>query len=132
MAKLLKLRWLSDPTGLARRDRQSCDYSAYIPDSLVSREVSLNGDVAADITDAESDVRALNSQTGALTNTEVLARLLLRAESVASSHIEGLEIGGRRLLRSEAERALGRHSGDVTANEVLGNISAMEWAVEQI
>ncbi len=32
-----------------------------------------------------------------LSNTEALARLLLRAESAASSRIEGLEIGGRRI-----------------------------------
>jgi Fic family protein len=89
----------------------------------------LDGQVAADVTDAESDIRALNTMTGALTNTEALARLLLRAESVASSHIEGLQVGGRRLLRSEVEREIGVKTTDVTAIEVLGNIEAMEWAI---
>jgi Fic family protein len=54
-----------------------------------------------------------------------LARILLRAESVASSKIEGLEVGARRLLRAEAARGLGDPSSDVTALEVLGNIDAM-------
>ncbi|MDA8358833.1 MAG: hypothetical protein M0Z95_21625 [Actinomycetota bacterium] len=44
--------------------------------------------------------------------------------SVASSRIEGLEIGARRLLRAEAERGLGDDPSDVTAVEVLGNIDA--------
>ena len=61
---------------------------------------------------------------------EVLARLLLRAESVASSHIEGLSVGPRRLLRAEAARQMGAATQDVTAEEVLGNIEAMRWAIE--
>jgi Fic family protein len=65
----------------------------------------------------------------ALADTEALARLLLRAESVASSKIEGLEVGGRRLLRAEAASELGEDARDVTATEVLGNIQAMTWAL---
>lgn len=51
------------------------------------------------------------------------------AEAVASSHIEGLQIGGRRLLRAEAADVLGEVTTDVTAAEVLGNIDAMDHAV---
>ena len=65
-----------------------------------------------------------------LADTEAIGRLLLRAESVASSHIEGLVVGGGRLLRAEAARAMGATVGDVTAEEVLGNIEATSWAVE--
>jgi Fic family protein len=56
--------------------------------------------------------------------------LLLRAECVASSQIEGLEVGGRRLLRAEAAREAGVPAEDITAEEVLGNIEAMRWAVD--
>jgi Fic family protein len=129
MAEYISKRWFSDPTGMTRRDRKGCFYNSYVPDSLMGREITLDGQVAADITDAESSVRAINTMTGALTNTEALARLLLRAESVASSHIEGLQVGGRRLLRSEIEREIGLQPNDVTAIEVLGNIEAMEWAI---
>lgn len=62
----------------------------------------------------------------------MLARILLRAESVASSRIEGLEIGGRRLLRAEAARGFGEPSTDVTAVEVLANIDAMVRATELV
>jgi Fic family protein len=56
----------------------------------------------------------------------------LRAESVASSRIEGLEIGARRLLRAEAVRSLPEQSADLTATEVLGNIDAMLYGVDHI
>ena len=65
----------------------------------------------------------------ALGSTEALARLLLRAECVASSRIEGLEVGARRLLRADAARTLGDPVSDVTAAEVLANIDAMSWGL---
>jgi Fic family protein len=91
--------------------------------------VSLDGSVAADVTDAEAAIVRLNERATALVDTEALARLLLRAESVASSKIEGLEVGPRRLLEAEAARQLGEPASDVTAAEVLGNIEAMVYAV---
>jgi Fic family protein len=61
-----------------------------------------------------------------------MARLLLRAEAVASSRIEGLEVGGRRLLKADLARRLEDGRQDVTATEVLNNIEAMHWAVETL
>ena len=91
-----------------------------------------DGDVAADVADAEAALVRLDATAGALADTEALARLLLRAEAVASSRIEGLEVGGRRLLRAQAAHQLGEDPRDVTAVEVLGNIEAMLWAVEAV
>ncbi|MEO5837348.1 MAG: Fic family protein [Acidimicrobiales bacterium] len=130
MSKLVTRRWVTDYTsGLPRRDRASCSYKAYVPDHLVGRPVRLDGDVAADVADAEAAVTRFDAKAAALADTEALARLLLRAESVASSKIEGLEVGGRRLLLAEAATALGEDARDVTATEVLGNIRAMTWAL---
>jgi Fic family protein len=130
MSKVVKLRWEGDyASGLPRRDRASCDYEAYVPDPLIGRPIRLDGGVAADVADAEAAVARFNGTALALADTEALARLLLRAESVASSKIEGLEIGGRRLLRAEAAAALGEDAGDVTATEVLANVQAMTWAL---
>ncbi len=130
MSKVLKRRWRSElASGLPRRDRASCDYGAYLPDPLVGRAVRLDGDVAADVADAEAAIARFDAKATALADTEALARLLLRAESVASSRIEGLEVGGRRLLRAEAAHSLGDEVNDVTAVEVLGNIQAMSWAI---
>jgi hypothetical protein len=61
----------------------------------------MDGEVAADVADAERATSAFNEKAPALVDTEALARLLLRAEAVASSQIERLEVGGRRLMRAK-------------------------------
>ena len=132
MSTVVRTRWNSDHTGTSRRDNRDCDYEAYVPDPLMGRPLRIDADVAADITDAEVAIHRLNAEATSLVDTESLARLLLRAESVASSRIEGLEIGPRRLLRAEAARALGDDPSDVAAVEILGNIDAMAFAIEQV
>ena len=132
MASLEERRWAGDAAGLTRRDRRPCTYAVYLPDRLVGRRFVLDGDVAADVGDAEAALLKLDASAAALAGTDALARLLLRAESVASSRIEGLEVGGRRLLRADAARQLGEASRDVTALEVLGNIDAMAWGVDAV
>ena len=132
MATLERRRWTGDFSGPTRRDRQPCDYDVYLPDRLSGRNFSLDGEVAADVADAETALTRLDASSVALADSEALAQLLLRAESVASSRIEGLEIGARRLLRADAARRLGIEPRDVTAREILGNIDAMTWAVDTI
>ena len=108
MAQLVERIWkATGQTELPRRDRTSCTYHVYVPDFLAGRSFQLDGEVAADVADAEAAVLRLNMQARALRDTEALARLLLRSESVASSRIEGLEIGARRLLQAESALALG-------------------------
>src|SRR5262249_54120613 len=108
MAKVIRRHWVSDAgTGLSRRDRLSCDYEAYLPDTLCGRSIVLSGQTAADVADAERAIAVLDTEAATLADTEAFARILLRAESVASSRIEGLEVGARRLLRAEAAIGLG-------------------------
>jgi Fic family protein len=121
-----------EASGLPRRDRQGCDYEAYVPDPLVGRSITLDGPTAADVADAEAAVARLNLEARTLIDSEALARLLLRAEAVASSKIEGLEVGGRRLLRAQEARRIGDEPGDVIAIEVLNNIEAMAWAIDNL
>jgi Fic family protein len=109
-----------------------CEYEAYVPDHLLNRSIKLDGSVAAEVAEAEAAIARLDEVAGAMSNTEALARLLLRAESVASSKIEGLEVGPRRLLRADAARALGEPDTDVTAAELLGTIDAMAFAIQSI
>jgi Fic family protein len=59
-----------------------------------------------------------------------LARLLLRTESIASSKVEGMQVGVRELARAEARLESGGKAGPI-ALEVLGNIDAMEVAVHE-
>lgn len=133
MAQVVRRHWQSDSSaGLSRRDRQSCEYEAYVPDQLTGRAIALDGAVAADVADAEAAIARLDREARTLIDTEALARLLLRAESVASSRIEGLEIGPRRLLEAEMARTLGLGPTDVTAADVLGNIDAMVFALGSV
>ena len=132
MAVYEQRRWESDATGLTRRDRRPCNYDVYLPDPLAGRRFVLDGSTAADVADAEAELVRLNTSAEALADTESLARLLLRAESVASSRIEGLDVGGRRLLHADAARQTGQAPRDVTAEEVLGNIDAMVWGIESV
>jgi len=131
MAHFVDRYWVSDGSGATRRERQSCEYRAYVPDTLCGRSFSFEGTVAADVADAEAAILRLNASPVALADTEALARLLLRAEAVASSRIEGLEVGARRLLRADAVRGDRPAPGhDMTAEEVLGNIDAMVHALD--
>ena len=132
MASLQQRTWSGDSTGITRRDRRPCTYEAYLPDQLQGRIFSIDGDAAAEVTRAETALARLDATGNALANSEALARLLLRAESVASSRIEGLEVGGRRLLRADAAQRHGMGPRDVTSREVLGNIDAMTWAVDSV
>lgn len=134
MAELVKARWaaVEAGSGLPRRARQGCDYEAYVPDRLVGRAWTLQGDTAADVADAERAVERLQREARSLADSEAVARLLLRAEAVASSRIEGLEVGSRRLLKAQLALGLGDDPRDVTATEVLGNVEAMRWATETV
>lgn len=118
--------------GLPRAYRREGRYRAFEPDRLVGREFSFGAGVAADIADAERAAARFDLSASALSNTEALARILLRAESVASSRIEGLEISPQRLLRADAARAEGEVPTDATAAEVLANVDAMMYAVESV
>ncbi len=130
MASHLRKRWEAQFQGPSRRDRLGCDYNAYLTDPVVGWDLSIPANVAADIADAETAVRDLNDKGTTHVSLEGLARFLLRAESVGSSKIEGLEATAHRLARAEAAIALGANSDDQVAVEVIGNIVAMESAVE--
>jgi Fic family protein len=126
--ELVKLTWTPNPASA----RRGCDYEAYVPDLLGDRTFSLSGATAADVADAERAVQRLNREASGLADSEAIARLLLRAEAVASSRIEGLEVGSRRLLKAQLAAGLGDDPSDLTAHEILNNIAAMRWAVEPL
>lgn len=130
MAEVQRTRWEPRFQGLTRRDREGCNYDAYIPDHLAGWNLTLPGDLAADIADAETAIRDLNQAGTRHVSFEGLARFLLRAESVASSRIEGLDAAPRRLVEAEAVLAQGGESADRIAVEILGNITSMESAID--
>lgn len=129
MASLLRKHWEARFEGMSRRDRKGCDYDAYLADPLAGWDLVLPADVAADVADAEAAIRRLNDAGTTHVSLEGLARFLLRAESVASSRIEGLAAATGRLVHAEVALNRGDDAGDQVAIEVLGNIAAMESAI---
>lgn len=117
--------WQGDRDGPApRRERQDFDYKAFIPDRIGQESLRLPDDLFGLLVEAEASVRALQVSPDALALGR-LGGLLLRAESLASSRIEGLELSPRRLAEAELDEASARE----TAREVLGNLRAMRAAI---
>lgn len=122
--------WTSEGQGRTRAERRSGSYEYYLPTPLASLQVALEPDVVGDVVRAERAVEKLNAEAKALHSSEGIARLLLRAEAVSSSHIEGLSIGAKRLLKAEANLADGAFRHDEAATEIVGNIHAMQSALD--
>lgn len=121
--------WEWNPTLYApAKYRKACKYEAFIPDVLAGFEFSLTSGVAAVVSEAEQAIMALNA--GAQPVLAPLARLLLRTESIASSKVEGMQVGIRQLARGESKIETGGKASS-TILEVLGNIDAMQLAVDE-
>ena len=125
----VSLTWKHDPTLYApARYRRACSYEAFIPLELAELELELDAATAGVVSEAEAAIHELNDV--ARPALAPLARLLLRTESIASSKVEGMQMGVRELARAEARTEVGGKAGP-TALEVLGNMDAMELAVEE-
>ncbi len=119
--------WEADPNAYGGRSaRRSVRLKAFIPDTIAAFEPLLSSPTMARISEAERAIQSLNQPLLAQPLGGLASRLL-RAESVASSRIEGLQISQRRLARAEAEAAGSR---DATARAVLGNVVAMDRIIE--
>jgi Fic family protein len=125
--RLVQRFWTGDPAAQGgRAARRGFAFQAYVPTEVANEEFPLSSTIAADAATAEEATRSLNADPPDEINLEALARQLLRAESVASSRIEGLVLGHRRL----AHEAFAPSDHDLTAQGVLANIRALERAVE--
>lgn len=131
MSQQISAIWRPAPESYGpRKHRRSCEYKAYVPDPLSVRAFDLSAELAADVVDTERALATFGA-TGQH-DLERLARFLLRAEAVASSKIEGLQVNSRRLARHEARLAIGIEDRDATADAVLGNVAAMDVAVDTV
>ncbi len=131
MSQQIAAVWQANPDAYGpRKHRRPCEYTAYVPDLLSAHALEFSAELAADIVDAERALAAFGGHGEH--NLEQLARFLLRAEAVASSKIEGLQVNSRRLARHEAKLAAGVQDKDATADAVLGNVKAMNHAVESV
>ncbi|MEO6878636.1 MAG: Fic family protein, partial [Gemmatimonadaceae bacterium] len=108
--------------------KRACKYRAFVPASLSGLNVSLDLSISGVVSEAENAIRELNDVGGH--SIGALARLLLRTESIASSRVEGMQLGVRELARAEAKVESGEKTSP-TAREVLANIEAMVLAVDE-
>lgn len=107
------------------RSGRARSYRAFVPDPIAEIDVSLSGETAGLLSAASMEVRDLNDSPPQLAALEALATQLLRTEALASSAIEGLQLSHRRLARAAALPGF-----DSKAQEVLGNVRAMEQAID--
>jgi Fic family protein len=120
--------WHYDPTIHAPAShKRACRYEAFVPDELSSVAVRLDARLSGLVSEAEHSIRELNDEGGR--TLDPLARLLLRTESIASSKVEGMQLGVRELARAEARAESGIRPS-ATALELLANIDAMILAVD--
>lgn len=119
------LTWRPRPETLGgRRARRGGRYAAYIPEAIADLDPALPSSLLPLVLGAEEAVHSIGEGVPESLNLEVLARQLLRAESVASSRIEGHLISHRRLAKASFGVV-----ADVNAQAVLGNIAGMERAL---
>ena len=131
MGRFVTRHWTPDLTAPGpRRARKGGTFQAFIPDRLVERPFKIDARVAADIADAERAMIELDATVATDRDPhrlEVLARLLLRAEAVGSSRVEGLVVSPRKLAVADAAPGT---KPSARAEEVVRNIRALQEALD--
>lgn len=123
----MKKTWTGQPGAQTRADRRGGTYRAFVPEPVAEFELLLPGEVAGALETASTTVRELNASPRKLVSLEAIARHLLREESLASSRIEGLALGHRRIAFADYDL---EQTDDQKAADIVGNIRAMTQAVE--
>lgn len=117
--------WLPDGGGMNKAERMGGTYHPYLPDTLAAYEPKLSPSCMKAVADAQEALGKLEL-SGSLVDTEPLARMMLRAEAVSSSRIEGLEMPAGKLLEYEELDRLGvEHRLDSTEAQILGNLHTL-------
>jgi Fic family protein len=124
LSDLIERIWEGSGYG-ARRDRRPFRYQAFVPDGVGDWDRPLSGRAAEAVAAATAALGELQT-IGSNYDLETLAAPLLRAEALGSSFIEGLRASNKRLALASYEPL----AADGTARAVLGNVRAMEQAVE--
>lgn len=112
------------------------DVEATIPPLLADIHVTVPSAIAAQSARAERDLALLDSDAEHLEPdvVEAVTTSLLRAESLSSSRIEGLQISNRRLSEAfydpAAAKRLTREVARSRRREVANNTTALHYAIE--
>jgi Fic family protein len=129
LGHLEKRSWPADPGAYGdRRARGAGSYEVFIPDAISPWNFPLDGDAVAELTEATRALQRLEASPPRVATLGALAQNLLRAESVASSRIEGVHLSHKRLARAAFQAGKGQR--DRHAAEVLGDVEAMQRAID--
>lgn len=124
--------WMPDGYGMNKAERMGGAYYPYVPDTLSDYEFLLEPSCAEAVARAHEALRRIDG-SHVLLDTEPLARLLLRAEAVSSSRIEGLEMPVSKLLEYEELDRLGvDHRLDGTEAQILGNLHSLNQTLSHV
>jgi len=108
-----------------RAARQGFQYHAFAGWKIAGADPAISSETIQDLVRAEAALRTLNEDPPRSEALEALTHQLLRAEAVASSQIEGLEVSHKKL----AEAAFDPQLASANTASVLGNIRAMQEAL---
>jgi Fic family protein len=122
----VEMSWTPDFERAGGKRPDAGRYEAFVPDRIGGYEPELSSSTSTLAERAAFAVRGLNDDPSGLVPLEGLGRQLLRSEALASSQIEGLNISPRKL----AEADLADQDGHFKAQEILGNIRALELATQ--
>lgn len=124
LPELIDVIWEGGGYG-ARRDRLPFRFQAYAPDPIAEWDAALATRAADAVAGATARLAEIEADRARL-DLEVLAGPLLRAEALGSSFIEGLRASNKRVALAAYEPV----AADTTARAVLGNVRAMEQAID--
>ncbi len=133
MAELVGRFWEPSWDATTREARRGGRYTAYVPDPLDGRPLSLGGVLGHRAAAVESAVRGLATGPGGR-GLESLARFLLRSEAIASSRIEGMHVSAQRVAiaeLAESER-VGQGKVSASARFVANNIAVLRAAATDL
>lgn len=117
--------WEGDPSlGTHHPRARGYSYQAYVPDLIENFDLTLSLDLTRELEATAQAVTQLQDLVSA-SGLEALSRQLLRAESIGSSRIEGLQLSQRKLARADLDPA----AASDLARFVMGNIAAMDAAI---
>lgn len=126
MGRYIDQYWQSNLNAAAKRDRRSGPYRAYLPDFLESMP-SVDTTVAQEVAALEKKIRELSTDDAS--GLESLSRFLIHSEAVASSRIEGLVVGAKKLAIEELKETAPHRHGKYS--DVIRNIRALRHAIDE-
>ena len=129
MGRHIPQKWYGNPRALRARDRRGGRFNAYTPHPLEDWQPLLPADTVAFLGETER----ILVETASCLRPSVGGDICFWAESLGSSHIEGLAPAPKRVVQALAKR---QHTGEAAAHgavaEVISNIDATTLAQQML